>query len=380
MTDADVLNGAALAEIESMLSTLSTIFTDAGYAPVQTAHLFPAETLLDLYGEDIRARAYLFPDPAHGGELCLRPDFTVPVAIAHGAAGWEQPGKYCYQGPVFRQQEAGIDRPTEYVQAGIEDLGDADAAVADARVFTLIQRGLDALSAPPRRTTIGDLGIVLGLLDKLEMPADRRRQLRRHIWRPTRFHQLLDTYGRAQPAPSTRRAGLLLALSEDRFESLIASSGEVVGLRSLASIRERAEALNTTRDEPPMSTDQIALIEAVLDLDCRAREAPKRLARTIGEAVDLTAEIDRFSTRLTALQEAGFDLDEIRYDAAFGRNLEYYDGFVFEITATSAEPLPPLAGGGRYDAITARLGAAATHPAVGGIIRPEAVARARAWR
>ncbi|MEM7236549.1 MAG: ATP phosphoribosyltransferase regulatory subunit, partial [Pseudomonadota bacterium] len=70
-----------------MLSTLSTLFSDAGFEPVKPAHLFPAETLLDLYGEDIRARAFLFPDPVQGDELCLRPDFTVPVAMAHGHSG-----------------------------------------------------------------------------------------------------------------------------------------------------------------------------------------------------------------------------------------------------------------------------------------------------
>ncbi|MBY8976234.1 ATP phosphoribosyltransferase regulatory subunit [Rhodobacteraceae bacterium NNCM2] len=377
MTEADVLNGAALAEIESMLSTLSTIFTDAGYAPVQPAHLFPAEALLDLYGEDIRARAFLFPDPAHGGELCLRPDFTVPVAMAHGAAGWDRAGKYCYQGPVFRQQEVGVDRPTEYVQAGIEDLGDDDTAAAEVRVFAIIHRGLDALSAPPHRTTIGDLGIVRGLLDALEMPEGRRRQLRRHIWRPSRFHQLLESFGQPQPEPSPRRAALLEAVAENRLDALLAGAGEIVGLRSPASIRDRARALAATRNEPPMPREQIELIEAVLSLRCPAAKAPERLVETIGKGADIAAAIERFSHRLDVLARAGFDLDAIHYDAAFGRNLEYYDGFVFEVVAERGANLPPLAGGGRYDTITKRLGAASSHPAVGGIIRPETLARAR---
>lgn len=379
MTEADVLNGAALAEVESMLSTLSTIFTDAGYAPVKPAHLFPAETLLDLYGEDVRSRAFLFPDPATGGELCLRPDFTVPVAMAHGAAGWERPGKYCYHGPVFRQQKAGVDRPTEYVQAGIEDLGDEVAAEADTRVFSLIHRGLDALAAPPHQTTIGDLGIVCDLLDTLEMAQGRRRQLRRHIWRPARFHQLLDTYGAEQPEPSPRRAALLSAVAEGRLDALFEEAGEMVGLRNPASIRDRAEALAATRDEPPMPAEHIALIEAVLNLRCSADAAPDLLAGTIGTEANITRATDRLSHRLAALDAAGFDLGAITFDAAFGRNLEYYDGFVFEVVAAHGEGLPSLAGGGRYDTITARLGAATTRPAVGGIIRPEAVARARSW-
>ena len=69
------------------------------------------------------------------------------------------------------------------------------------------------------------------------------------------------------------------------------------------------------------------------------------------------------------------------FDAAFGRNLEYYEGFVFEITAPAdsgkQSDLPPLAGGGRYDAMTQRLGAAQPIPAVGGMIRPEALLAAR---
>ncbi len=38
--------------------------------------------LLDLYGEDIRARAYVTSD-ALRGEQMLRPDFTVPVVQMH---------------------------------------------------------------------------------------------------------------------------------------------------------------------------------------------------------------------------------------------------------------------------------------------------------
>ena len=37
--------------------------------------------------------------------------------------------------------------------------------------------------------------------------------------------------------------------------------------------------------------------------------------------------------------------------------------------------MPPVASGGRYDALTAVLGAGAFIPAVGGVIRPGLVAR-----
>ena len=56
-------------------------FRAAGAVEVAPDILLPAETLLDLYGEDIRARAYVTSDPLQG-EMMLRPDFTVPAALA----------------------------------------------------------------------------------------------------------------------------------------------------------------------------------------------------------------------------------------------------------------------------------------------------------
>ncbi|MEM7668155.1 MAG: ATP phosphoribosyltransferase regulatory subunit [Pseudomonadota bacterium] len=380
MTDPGVRQTALLAELEGMLSTLSTLFSDAGFAPVKPAHLFPAETLLDLYGEDIRARAFLFPDPVQGDELCLRPDFTVPVAMAHGHSGWDRAGRYSYHGPVFRQQEAGQNRPAEYIQAGIEDFGETDAAAADTRVFSLIHRGLAALSAPAHHTTIGDLGIIFALLDTLEIPDWRRHQLRRHLWRPARFHALLDSFGSPAAVPSQRRAALVDAVRRDRLETLLDEAGDAVGLRSLSSIRDRAKALVAADADPVMPNAHIALIESVLDLRCPADHAPDRLADILAQAGQtLQGALDVLSRRMDALSRAGFDLSAMTFDAAFGRNLEYYDGFVFEVVAHGRTGAPPLAGGGRYDAITARLGASGPHPAVGGIIRPEAVREAQPW-
>ena len=82
---------------------LHAAFLAAGAVAVEADILLPAGTLLDLYGEDIRARAYVTADPLNG-EMMLRPDFTVPVVQAHMAGGAE-PARYAYMGEVFRRQE-----------------------------------------------------------------------------------------------------------------------------------------------------------------------------------------------------------------------------------------------------------------------------------
>ncbi len=98
-------------------------FRDAGATEIAPDILLPAGDLLDLYGEDIRARAYVTPDPIRG-EMMLRPDFTVPVVQAHMQNGAD-PARYCYLGEVFRKQDTGDTRPAtprdhEYLQCGFE--------------------------------------------------------------------------------------------------------------------------------------------------------------------------------------------------------------------------------------------------------------------
>jgi ATP phosphoribosyltransferase regulatory subunit len=380
-----VRQGADHAAIDDMLTTLAAHFEGAGYAPVTTAHLFEADTLIDLYGEDIRARAFLFPGTgtgAGGGELCLRPDFTVPVVRAHGESGWDRAARYAYQGPVFRRQDPGSTRPMEYLQSGIESLGVTDAAAADAQVFTLILQGLEAIGAGQVTVTTGDLGIAFALLDALPMPERRRHQLRRHFWRPARFHQLVEEAVEGPAAPTPLRARLISAATGPDAASAVAAiaaeAGETLGLREIDEIVARSLTLAEAANDPAMPAEQAELIEAALSIKGPAGNALARLrALTTVGGIDIATALDRFEARLAALDKAGIDAANLPFDAAFGRNLEYYEGFVFEITAEDEPHLPPLAGGGRYDAVTRRLGAQRAIPAVGAMIRPEAVLEAR---
>jgi ATP phosphoribosyltransferase regulatory subunit len=374
-----VRQGDDHAAIEGVLATLGNLFTQAGYAPVTTAHLFEADTLIDLYGEDIRGRAFLFPGAGGGNELCLRPDFTVPVVRAHGANGWARAARYAYQGPVFRRQPPGSTRPTEYLQSGIENLGAPDAATADAQVFALILQGLKDLGAGPLTITTGDLGIAFALLDALPMPSHRRHQLRRHFWRPQRFHELLVEAVAGPAAPTPLRARLIAAADDPQAIAAIATeAGEPLGLRELDEIAARTRALANAVTEPPMPTEQAELIETALSINGPAGNALARLrALTAVGGVDISPALDRFEARLAALDRAGVDVANLPFEAAFGRKLEYYEGFVFEITARDRPDLPPLAGGGRYDAMTRRLGASQPIPAVGAMVRPEAVLATR---
>jgi ATP phosphoribosyltransferase regulatory subunit len=324
--------------------------------------LLPAGALLDLYGEDIRGRAYLTADPLRG-EMVLRPDFTVPVVQMH-MESHADPARYTYSGKVFRKQDTDETRANEYVQVGYEVFDGQNPAVADAQVFAAIAEGLQGL---PVRAATGDIGVLMAAVRGLRTTDDRKAALLRHIWRPRRFKALLNRYGGKTKVPETRRA---LLASADPF----ADVGPDIGLRSKAEVTARIAALRGDAAAPPIAGEEIALIDAILAL---RETTPHVLSALRDIAVDMPAigaAVARMDARVTALAARGVDVDALEFEGSYGRtSLEYYDGFVFGFYATERPDLPPIATGGRYDALTAQLGQGRAVPAVGGVIRPDLV-------
>ena len=77
------------------------------------------------------------------------------------------------------------------------------------------------------------------------------------------------------------------------------------------------------------------------------------------------------AAREAALKARGIQTDTLMFEASYGRaSMEYYDGFVFGFRAEARADLPAIASGGRYDALTRRLGQGDAIPAVGGVMRP----------
>jgi ATP phosphoribosyltransferase regulatory subunit len=360
--------------IRSEADRLFTMFQAAGAQHVDADILLPAETLLDLYGEDIRARAYVTHDPVRG-EMMLRPDFTVPVVQAHMQGGAD-PARYCYMGEVFRAQDHLTDisgaRPPEYLQVGFEVFDRSAPEAADAEVFALIAT---ALSGLPLRAVTGDMGILLAAVQGLTTTPARKAALLRHIWRPQRFLALLNRFaGRSAVPPA--RAALLNRLASGDIASQVADAAPMIGLRSAGEIAARAHALLDDANAPPIPAGEADLLTALLSLAAPCDVALGQLQLMAQKMPSLNGAIRRFSQRLATLRARGVDTASMPFEASLGRaSMEYYDGFVFAFTG--AADLPPYASGGRYDALTQVLGGGRSIPAVGGVIRPHLVAALR---
>ena len=329
---------------------LRALFEARGAEVFETGILQPAGALLDLYGEDIRARAFTTHDPLRG-EMMLRPDFTLPLVQRHVAEGRKE-GRYTYAGEVFRRQEDDPDRDAEYLQVGYEVFGGEDSVEADAEVFAAFSEILAPLGLRP---ATGDIGLLRAAIEGLETCAARQAALMHHLWRPKRFRGLLNRYGQVTPAAEVPEA----------------DSGIEIGLRTRAEVIARLEDLEAERTVSPLDAQVIGSIDALLNIRGKAPDALSDLRETASALPSILPAIELLAARFAALDALGVDVDSLNFEVSYGRTtLEYYDGFVFGFFAGQRPELPPVASGGRYDALSRAIGGAAGRPAVGGVLRP----------
>jgi len=346
-------------------------FERAGYTRVAPAILQPAEPFLDLSGEDIRKRMFLTSDP-HGRELCLRPDLTIPVSrdyLASRAAGKAQ--GFCYLGQVFRHRQ---NESSEFVQAGIESFGRPDIAAADAEMLAL---GLDTtahygLAKPDIR--IGDVGLFAALIAALDLAPAWKRRLIKDFNHKTSLAQDLErlTLSAAHARPEYQGVLAALAGSDPKgahalVTDLLSIAGiSAVGGRSVGEIADRFLEQAALGAQTSLPRETRALIDRFLAVAGDPDEAAAEL-RTIAKdgALKLNAALDLFESRTGFLAARGVDVRRIKFSTAFGRGLDYYSGFVFELHDPQGRAAGQLVAGGRYDGLLTRLGSHKPIPAVG---------------
>jgi ATP phosphoribosyltransferase regulatory subunit len=351
-------------------ASLIARFERAGYAIAQPAILQPAEPFLDLSGEDIRRRMYLTTDAA-GRELCLRPDLTIPVASDYlRSRTGPTPAGFCYLGPVFRQGREGA---SEFLQAGIESFDRQDIAAADAEMVML---GLEAsahydINMPEIR--MGDVGLFSNLIAALDLAPGWKRRLTKDFNRQASLAHDLETLAPHAGKEQRGYHGVLAALAGSDPQGahalvadLLSIGGmSTVGGRSVDEIADRFLEQAELGATAALPGKMRGLIERFLEISGDPDLVAARL-RTLmrEEGLALGPAIDLFDARVGFLAQRGLDVRNIRFSTAFGRGLDYYTGFVFELHNPGGGD-GPLVAGGRYDALLTRLGSDQPIPAVG---------------
>ncbi|MGL4241570.1 MAG: ATP phosphoribosyltransferase regulatory subunit [Beijerinckiaceae bacterium] len=346
--------------------SLVRLFERAGYSRAEAALLHPADVFIDLSGEDIRRRLYLTQD-AEGRELCLRPEFTIPLCRSVAVHRGPLHAAMSYCGPVFRHRpgESG-----EFVQAGVESLGRTDAAAADAEMIAIALEASAALGLPQARVRFGDVALLDAVLAALGASASFVRRLKRRL---AAGKDPSPDDGGSSAAGLDRYGGVLAALEGAGPEAarafvtdMLSMTGvQVSGGRSVAEIAERFLAKAQAGDAA-LPREKRDILRRFLDLAGDPDHVADR-ARALGRetGLDLDAAISGWEARAGFLAARGVDLSRIDAQTRFVRSLDYYTGMIFEIADEKLASGKPLIGGGRYDSLLGRLGAAGGAPAVG---------------
>jgi ATP phosphoribosyltransferase regulatory subunit len=338
--------------------SLRALLSDAGYTFVEPPIVHDARVFVELAGEDLRRRLFLTSAP-DGSELALRPDYTIPVCLDHLARGpAKRRADYAYLGPVFRQRpgESG-----EFLQAGVESLGRSDRAAADADILALALAAAERLGVKRTAVRIGDSALFAAVLEALDLSKPWRRRLARTFGDPKRLRALVEKAVNG----SGNGAGMDRKTAEKRAAALLAESGlGTIGSRTAREIAERVTekaALAAGIGEPARKT-----LDTFLAIEGSPKQALKSLrALAKRDKLDLDAVLDRFAKRLEAFAKRGVDTESLTFAADFGRRLDYYTGFVFEIHDPRRRDGRQIMGGGRYDRLVAMIGHGQSIPAVG---------------
>ena len=378
MTATAALHEAATGSA-SWADALLHSFTQAGYVRSEPAILQPAEPFLDLSGEDIRRSLYLTTD-ASGEELCLRPDLTIPVARAYLAspeAG--RPAGFSYLGPVFRYRWG---RPSEFLQAGIESFGRQDRAAADAEMLALALQAVAAFDVADVEIRTGDVALFNSLIDALDLYPVWRRRLTKDFNRKVSLEQDIERLTIASSATRNEYEGVLAALAGSDHKAALALVTDLmsiagttnVGGRTVAEIADRFLEQSTLKGGA-LPRNALTVLKRFLAISGEPDEAVVQLRALASDTgLEIGAAIDQLESRIGFMAARGIDISRTRFSTSFGRGVDYYTGFEFELHE-KGNGIEPLVAGGRYDGLMTRLGASAPIPAVGFSAWVEALTR-----
>ena len=359
----------ALAAIRAPLS--------AGASSVDAPILQPLGLLLELAGEAMRAR--LFVVQAEGGqEACLRPDFTVPVTRQHLESGAAS-GRYYYEGKAFRASPEHTDRAEEFVQIGLErfDANGASTLEADAEIAALAWTSAVAGGRDDLLLWLGDIGLFAAFVDGLDLAPSLAARLKRAASRPRLLQAELARAGaQAKPVESGGLADLLAGRSPDEaavlLEEVWALAGiEPIGGRGPAEIAQRLIRRAQAARAPALSVEKAQSLGRFLSISDTPEKALAAIRAIPGaKGATLTTALANWEARLALLTKAGVPEGGMLMATTLGHAFEYYDGLTFEVRSTALGADRPVAVGGRYDGLPARLEGPANGRAVGCMVRP----------
>ncbi len=284
---------------ERIISSMKSVFTRYGFAPLETPAVEFLEILSGKYGDE--ADKLLYPLAYKGGkELALRYDLTVPLArVIAMNPHLPKPFKRYQIQPVWRADNPQLKRGRyrEFYQCDVDTVG-SEEILADAEIIALMADVFDELTIGQFLIRINSRKILKGLITGSGFGEDAEQEVCRSI-------DKLDKEG----IGSVEKELIQKGFTQEYVKNII----------SIMKKRKSGDAgLDSVRASVPAS---------------------KILEEGISE----------MSALLSALNDMGVAGSKTEFDFSLARGLDYYTGPIYEVILPERPEIGSVAGGGRYD-------------------------------
>ncbi len=256
---------------------------------------------LELYtgksGDEIVTQLYNFTDKG-GRDIALRPEMTPTLArlVIQKGRELKKPFKWFSMPRLFRYEKAQKGRLREFFQLNLDIIG-TESIYAEVDLMASIATMLRAFGLKDNDFVIGvsSRKLLAAYLEEIQVPD------------ASLVYPILDKRLKTEPAA---------------FYKLLAGVG--------------------------LSENQVQALDSLMD--CKSVSEVEQIVK--GEAS--LAALNEMKELFATLAAAGF-VDCVALDLSIVRGLAYYTGIVFEVF-DKGKSMRAIAGGGRYDSLTEKLG------------------------
>ena len=319
---------AVMARRNWMFSIMRNAFERHGFQPIETPAMENLSTLTGKYGEEGDQLIFRilnngdFLSKADGQALqskdskglipsiskkALRYDLTVPFArfVVMSRNELQFPFRRYQMQNVWRGDRPGKGRYQEFTQCDADIIG-SESCLCELDLMLLFDEVLKELGVPGYRIAINDRRLLNGL---------------GRSWGVS--NQLGDLTVALDKWDKIGTQGVVKELSERGFSDAVVGS---------------ITALFALLEEPSFSARMHGLKGMLLEEDQEAHEAWAELQLLFERAIN-----------------CGVHPDQLVFDPALARGLDYYTGAIFEVRVDNA-PVGSICGGGRYADLTGIFG------------------------
>ncbi len=161
--------------IDLLIDEFKRIVRSYGFRRVYTPTIERFELFALKSGEEIKRSMYVFKDKA-GREVALRPEVTASIArmYLHLMRAWPKPVKVYYIANCFRYEEPQYARFREFMQAGVEVLGESSLLV-DAELVQMVDDFYTSIGLKDRGIIeIGNVAVLRKMLASIGVPEEEQ--------------------------------------------------------------------------------------------------------------------------------------------------------------------------------------------------------------